>query len=186
MLRRVKPLTAFVLPKLGGDNMFELIKIVIENIFGMIDFGAILNAKKSPDMSDIGVELLHLYVIINNLYVTGNDLMDASNPERLRTYFKKWEDHGWPQQSVDTHVGGLLTAQCKNIRDLRRSLGTLSATLAIVDPKTLRELGIVVRSKSRTIFDYIEFEVSESSENYQGCSTLAAHPNRVRSATVSD
>jgi hypothetical protein len=140
--------------------MFELIKIIIENIFRMIDFGAILKAKKSRDMSDVGVELLRLYVIINKIYVTGKELLDEI--ERLRAYFKKWEEYGSPRQSVEgTGVVEALAAQRENIRDLRGILRILSTTLAIVDPKTLRELGIMVTSKERTIFDHIQAELQE-------------------------
>jgi hypothetical protein len=148
----------------GLARMFELIKVVIEQVFRMIDFNGILRARKASRLSDIGLDLLGLYVSMNKIYVTGEDILNILDIARLRNYFEQWQAQGTPQERVGVDLKRRIAKQRENIMAFGSSFSTLYGTVAIVDPKTTREIELVMRGKEKSIFYYVIAEMAPPEE----------------------
>jgi hypothetical protein len=141
--------------------MFELIRILIEQISKHIDFSAVLRARKEDKLADIGVDLFALYLATNRIYITGQDILREVS--QFRNFFEKWKSYNASQERVETRLKEKVAEQCTNIREFYSIFERRSGVAAVIDPEFARKAGLLAEVKGASIFDCLIAAMSQGS-----------------------
>lgn len=130
--------------------MFEVIKILIVEIFKMIDVNSIVNRIDKNKKSFVGQSLFHLYHDLNHIYITGITIVDEIDAliSRRNRYLKEGRVDEPIRHSALSHE---LRIQRENLYSFEQSFEAVALLVDVLDPEVTRRLSLFLCNKINVI-----------------------------------
>lgn len=133
--------------------MFELIKVILENIIKLIDPQKISSMRKAGTLRRVGTRLYLFYAHLNETIICGHEIL-VSLESYLESTNKTYgtdsfapEPHYW----IKNHLEELIAWQTRNLVYLWANANELSEQLIVLDAEVYRRLHALVHAKSRSL-----------------------------------
>ncbi len=144
--------------------MFELIKLILELIKDSITPAAIRKRRRDSDLRRIGTELYLFYMSLNRIIAVGDEIVNE-----LEAFVERYERHhvsesiyakerrGRPYDDAWRHgrIRGLVRTQALSIGSFHSSLARLAWSLDVVDPKSRRQLELLIGYKVDVLLELV-------------------------------
>lgn len=141
--------------------MLEFVKILVEKIFDLINVEKIVAMKLTGKKSQLGAELFLLYSHLNEVLITGREIVREILSAIEWMEQKKTQGEG--DRSIYLRLSTKLKAQSNNIRLVLSDFNRLSGVLDIVDPLSYRDLRAFIIPKSGLI-DMLDMLINSNGE----------------------
>ena len=138
---------AVVIP-LGGE-MFEIVKIIAQTMAKSFSVDALLKMRKDRSVNEIGTELFLTYSALNNIVVTGREVVREL--ESALDWLKRKAESGEPDRELFTHIDFLLQQQKVNILNFIRSLKRMGSDLHVIAPEAFIRLAPLMFGKHNAL-----------------------------------
>jgi hypothetical protein len=144
--------------------MFELIKVLVEYLGKLINPAELSKLKKSKDIRELGCQLLILYVRLNEIIVTGEEIIRNLERyvERMEADLARGETSEWLPKWGSNFVLPNLLKQHSNIDKLNQLLTNFHRELVIIDADAYLKLQYLLVAKRSVIDQLLEIMAAGS------------------------
>lgn len=126
--------------------MLEVIKILIEEAFKLINIKRIVSSYKGNQKANIGEILFNLYSDLNQIYVTGSIMVDEIEfvVRKRKQYLSEKRDN---ETIPDIRLSRIVKAQQSALYRFAVSFQRATNLIDVVDPETTRRLTLFLHTK---------------------------------------
>jgi hypothetical protein len=139
-------------------EMFEIIKVLVEYLSKLINPTELSKLKRQKDMRELGCQLLILYVRLNEIIVTGEEIIRGLERyvERTEADLAQGETSEWLLKWGSNFILPNLLKQHSNIDRLNQALTDFHEELAIIDADAYLKLHYLLVAKRSAIDQLLE------------------------------